>query len=155
MPDETKKETTCPDSQSADESPFGNVVDDAPVASVQARDANEKDTQGIGGAGDGSDTDAPEDLKVVVSMRGDKATIGVQCPSSDPHVESFDEADLNGLAREIWAVTERAKAKWQETPKNPAYARPAPLARRRNQRRRGAAQDATAETQEQQTLRLF
>ena len=70
MPDETKKETTCPDSQSADESPFGNVVDDAPVASVQARDANEKDTQGIGGAGDGSDTDAPEDLKVVVLHEG-------------------------------------------------------------------------------------
>ena len=159
MPDETVKETTCPDTQSAEESLFGNAVDDAPVAAAQAQDANEHYTQGAAGVEAEPDTeaqtDAPENLKVVVSIRGDKATIGVQRPSSDPHVESFDEADLNGLAREISAVTERAKAKWQEMPKHPAYARPAPPRRRRDQRRRGAAQGATVETQEQQTLRLF
>ena len=159
MSEETVKETTYPYTQRADEGLFGDAVDDAPAAAAQALDANEQDTQGPVGAEDTSyieaQTDAPEDLKVVVSIKGGRATIGVQRPSSDPHVESFEEADLNGLAREISAVAERAKAKWQETPKHPAYVRPAPSGRRRNQRRRESVQGATTEAQEQQTLRLF
>ena len=37
----------------------------------------------------GDDTEPAEDLKVVVSIKGGRATIGVQRPSSDPHIESF------------------------------------------------------------------
>ena len=75
-----------------------------------------------------------------------------------PHIETFgtwrDRVD-DGVP----AVIERARARWEETPKHPAYERPAPPARRRGRRQQGTAQDATAETQEaetqQQTLRLF
>ena len=86
----------------------------------------------------------------------------MQKPSADPHIETFDDHDLTGLAQEVPAVTERARARWEETPKHPAYERPAPPPKRRNRRQQGAAQNATtadAETQEaeaqQQTLRLF
>ena len=98
-------------------------------------------------------------MKVVVSIKGGRAVIGVQQPSSDPHIETFEDHDLPGLAQEVAAVTERARDKWEEAPKHPAYARPAPPPRRRNRRQQGAAQNANTETQEaetqQQTLRLF
>ena len=94
-------------------------------------------------------TDAAEELKVVVSIKEGRATVGVQQPSSDPHIESFDDSDLSGLALEVAAVAERAKARWEETPKYPAYERPAPPARRRNGR-----QQATTQGEEQEP-RLF
>ena len=170
MPDENGTETTRRDAPSADESLFGDAadkVDDAPAAVVEEQDAEgntEQDVQGVADDGDKPDagepadaeaeTDASEELKVVVSIKGGRATIGVQQPSSDPHIETFDDHDLPALAQEVAAVTERARARWEETPKHPAYERPAPQARRRNRRQQGAAQEATAETQ-QQTLRLF
>ena len=85
----------------------------------------------------GNEADAPEDLKVVVSIKGGRATIGVQKPSSDPHIESFDDHDLTGLAQEALAVVERAKARWEDEPKHPAHVRPAPPARRRAPARAG------------------
>ncbi len=100
-----------------------------------------------------------EDLKVVVSIREGSATIGVQRPSSDPHIESFDDPDLSGLAREVSAVIERARAKWEDSPRYPAYTRPNRSTGRRSRREQGPAQDTTAEegaAQDQpQTLRLF
>ena len=175
MPDENGTETTRPDAPSADESLFGDAADkadDAPAAVVEEQDAEgntEQDVQGVADDGDKpeagepadaeAETDASEELKVVVSIKGGRATIGVQQPSSDPHIESFDDADLSGLAQEPPAVVERARARWEEAPKHPAYARPAPPARSRNRRGQGTAQDATAEGEaaeaQQQTLRLF
>ena len=167
MPDENGTETTRSDAPSADESPFGDAPDDAAVeeedsnaAVAEEQDANGETTQ------DGGDPDAageqaapPEELKVVVSIRGDRATIGVQRPSADPHIETFDDADLSELTQDVPAVVERARARWDEAPKYPAYERPAPPARRRNRRGQRATQDATASAEEeqaqQQTLRLF
>ncbi len=165
MSDEIGKEATRSDAPSANESPFADASDDTPAAVVE-EDSNGKaaqDPQGSDDAGDKPDAEAKadgqEDLKVVVSIKGGRAIIGVQRPSADPHVESFDDADLSGLAQEVPAVTERARARWQETPKYPAYTRPAPPARRRNRRRQGAAQASTAEgeTVREQALtpRLF
>ena len=122
-----------------------------------------QDEQGSGEADEqaaGEETEASEDLKVVVSIKGGRATIGVQQPSSDPHIETFDDLDVSGLTQEVPAVVERARARWEDAPKHPAYARPAPPARRRNRREQGAAQEASTETPEetqaqQQTLRLF
>ena len=100
-----------------------------------------------------------EDLKVVVSIRGCSATIGVQRPSSDPHIESFDDPDLSGLAREVTAVIERARARWEDAPRYFAYTRPTRSTGRGTRREQGPAQDTTAEegaAQDQpQTLRLF
>ncbi len=163
MPDEIGTEATRPDAPSAEESIFGDAGNDAVAEAVEERETDAKDSQDSDDAGEPADAeaenDAAEELKVVVSIKGGRAVIGVQQPSSDPHIETFDDTDLPALAQEVPAVIERARARWEETPKHPAYERPAPPARRRGRRQQGAAQNATAETQEaetqQQTLRLF
>ena len=177
MPDEVGTEATRSDASSADESLFGDPADDKAAPVVQQEDSNEaapdepdggkgeaaQDEQGTGDADDqatGEGTEASEDLKVVVSIKGGRAIIGVQQPSSDPHIETFDDLDVSGLTQEVPAVVERAKARWEDAPKHPAYARPAPPARRRNRRQQGTAQEASTETPEEtqaqpETLRLF
>ena len=163
MPDENGTETTQPDAPDVADSPFGDApdADDAPATVVDERDSGEETGRDAENSADAGENATPsEDLKVVVSIKGSRATIGVQKPSSDPHIETFEGHDLPALAREVPAVTDRAKAKWDETPKHPAYERPAPPAKRRNRRQQGAAQGANAEgeaeqEQEQQTLRLF
>ena len=107
----------------------------------------------------GDETGSSEDLKVVVSIKGGRATIGVQQPSSDPHIESFDDPDLSGLAQEVSAVIERARTKWEDEPKHPVHERPAPPARRQPRRGQVPAQAVAAEggadQQQPETLRLF
>ena len=157
MSDENGLEETRSDTPGADESPFGDAPDGA--AAVE-QDANGETAQDGGDPDDAGEQAAPpKDLKVVVSIKGGRATIGVQRPSADPHIETFDAPDLSVLTQETLAVVGRARARWDEAPKYPAYERPAPPARRRNRRGQGAAQDATASAEEeqaqQQTLRLF
>ena len=104
------------------------------------------------------ETAPPEDLKVVVSIKDGRATIGVQRPSSDPHIEPVDGLDLSGLTQEVLAVVERARAKWEDEPKYPAHERPAASTRRRPRREQGSAQDSTEEgeaAQDQPQSRLF
>ena len=155
MPDDNGTKTTRSDAPSVDESLFGEAAEDTEAAVADEQDA-EQDPQG---ADDAEAQDgAPEALKVVVSIKGGRATIGVQQPSSDPHIESFDDLDASGLAREVPAVIERARVKWEDEPKYPAHERPAPPARRRTGRGQGSAQAEAAESeteQQQQTLRLF
>ena len=157
MPDETGTEATRSDAPSVDESLFGDAADDA-AADVQ--DANEETAQDPQHADDaGEQAGSPEDLKVVVSIKGGRATIGVQQPSSDPHIETFDDPDLAGLTQEVLPVIERARARWEDEPKYPAHARPAPPARRRPRSGQGSPQAAAAEggadQQQPETLRLF
>ena len=99
---------------------------------------------------------------MVLSIRGNRATIGVQRPSADPHIESFDDPDLFGLADEFPAVVARAKARWEKEPMHPAYVKPTPPTRQRNRRQQGTPEAVTtdgeteAEQQPQpETLRLF
>ena len=165
MPDEVGTEATRSDAPSADDSLFGDAADDAAAAVDLKEDSKGETTQDGQGSDDageqaaGDETEAAENLKVVVSIKGGRATIGVQQPSSDPHIESFDDADLSGLTQEALAVVERARARWEDEPKHPAHERPAPPARRRTRRSQGAAQAGAAEgeTEQQQpeTLRLF
>ena len=94
------------------------------------------------------------------SVKDGRATIGVQQPSSDPHIESFDDPDLSELSQEVSAVIERARAKWEEAPKYPAHERPAPPAKRRTRREQRSAQASTAvegesDQQQPEALRLF
>ena len=165
MPDDNGMETTRSDASSADDSLFGDAADDTEAAVADEQDANEEvaeDPQGSAAAGEqaaGDETEASENLKVVVSIKGGRATIGVQRPSSDPHIESFDDADLSGLTQEVPAVIERARAKWEDEPRHPAHERPVPPARRQPRRAQGPAQAASAEgeaeQQQPETLRLF
>ena len=83
-------------SPSADDSLFGDAADDTEAAVADEQDA-------------GDETGSSEDLKVVVSVKGGRATIGVQQPSSDPYIESFDDRDLSGLTQEVSAVIERGE----------------------------------------------
>ncbi len=156
MSDEVGTEAARSDAPSADESLFGDATDDATPAAVEEEDSR-GDTAQEPQISD--DAGQPEDLKVVVSIKGGRAIIGVQQPSSDPHIESFDDPDLSGLTQEVPAVIERARAKWEDEPRHPAHARPDPPARRRTRRGQGAAQTSTAEggadQQQPETLRLF
>ena len=127
---------------------------------AEEQDANEETEQNPQDVEDAEEeAGQPEDLKVVVSIKGGRATIGVQRPSSDPHIESFDDQDLSGLTQEVPAVIERARARWEEEPKHPAHERPAPQARRQPRRSQAAAQAGTAEgvtePEQSETLRLF
>ena len=173
MPDENGTEATRSDAPSVDDRPA------APVEGEDAKDKDEQDPQGSddaaaekpqeaqdsGDAGEPADDEAKaaadepaqsEDLKVVVSIKGGRAIIGVQKSTADPHIATFEYRNLSDLAQEILAVTESARARWEDAPKHPAYERPAPPARRRNRRQQGAARGATAdEAEQQQTLRLF
>ena len=157
MPDEVGTETTRSDAPSADESLLGDAPDDA---AADEQDANEECAQDPQGSDDAEEqAGQPENLKVVVSVKGGRATIGVQQPSSDPHIETFDDPDLSGLTQEVSAVIERARAKWEDEPKYPAHERPAPPARRRTRREQGSAQapnaEGEADQQQPETLRLF
>ena len=157
MTDEVGTEATRSDAPSADDSLFGDAAgDDAADAVAEEQDADEGTEQDGQGPEDAEtndaeveaeqgqegatkagepdtegETDASEELKVVVSIKEGRATIGVQRPSSDPHIESFDDHDLPGLTQEVSAVIERARARWEESPNHPAYERPAPDFRRR------------------------
>ena len=106
-----------------------------------------------------AETTPLEDLKVVVSIREGRASIGVQRPSSDPYIESFVDREVSELAQEVPAVIERARTRWEDAPKHPAYARPTASTGRRPRREQGAAQDSAAEgraVQDQpQALKLF
>ena len=158
MSDEVGTETTRSDALSADESLFGDKADDAAAAAADEQDADKEAEQDPQGSDDAGEQAAPpEDLKVVVSIKGGRATIGVQRPSADPHIESFDDPDLSELTQEALAVVERARARWEDDPRHPAHVRPAPPARRRARRGQGAAQAAEEEAAQQQpeTLRLF
>ena len=162
MPDETGTEETRSEAPSADESLFGDAADDAADDEQNANEETAQDPQGSDDAEEqavGDETEAPEDVKVVVSIKGGRATIGVQQPSSDPYIESFDDQDLSGLTQEVSAVIERARAKWEDELRYPAHARPAPPARRQARRGQGSAQaeaaEGAADQQQPETLRLF
>ncbi len=104
MLDEIVTETTRPDAPGADKSLFGDAEDETPP-SAEEQDADKEaaqEPQGSDNAGDGADTetqtDASEELKVVVSIKRGRAVIGVQQPSSDPYIETFEDHDLPALA---------------------------------------------------------
>ena len=152
-----------------EEFPFGGAAGDV---DAEAPDEPDTDTETAddepGVAEDAGEQAAPaeteplEGLKVVLSIRGTRATIGVQRPSADPHIESFDDPDLFGLAEEFPAVVARAQARWKEEPRHPAYVKPAPAPRQRNRRQQEPATEAVTddgEVEQQQSqpekLRLF
>ena len=150
--------------------PVGGASEEMDADVADEPDAHAEDGAGKPGVADVADAseeqpapagkETTEDLKVVLSIRGNRATIGVQRPSADPHIESFDDPDLFGLADEFPAVVARAKARWEDEPMHPAYDKPAPKARRRNRREQApAAETAIGEGEMEQSqpenLRLF
>ena len=79
MPDDNGTEATRADAPSVDESLFGEAAEDTEAAVADEQDADEETAQDPQGADDAEAQDgAPEDLKVVVSIKGGRATIGVK-----------------------------------------------------------------------------
>ena len=158
MPDETGTETTRPDTPVADGSLFGDAEDYGAAAIADEEDSGEETAQE---ASDDAEEQAGqlEDLKVVVSIKGGRVTIGVQRTSCDPHIESFDDQDPSGLAWRVSEVLERARAKWEDEPKHPTHERPAPPDGRQNRRGQGSARasrsEAEGDQQQPHTLSLF
>ena len=126
MPNENETEATRSDALSAAESLFGDTTADQTVAVAEEEDSKnetEQDSQGSE-VGEGQtaedEVSPPEDLKVVMSIKDGRATVGVQRPSSDPYIEPVDATELSGVTQEVLAVVERARAKWEDAPKYPA-----------------------------------
>ena len=165
MSDENGTETTRSDALSAAESLFGDTPADKTVAIAKEEDSKnetEQDSQGSEVTEDQTaegEASPTEDLKIVVSIKDGRATIGVQRPSSDPHIEACHDPDLSRLTQEVLAVIERARARWEDEPKYPTHERPASPARRRGRREQRSAQASTAEEradqQQPEALRLF
>ena len=148
--------------EAAGEVPAGDATDDAgDVETAGEPDGDTQTTEEPEAADDTgeqpttAETESSEELKVVLSIRGNRATIGVQCPSADPHIESFDDPDLFGLADEFPAVVARAKARWEDEPMHPAYVKPATPARRQRRREQAPTKEGETEQPQPETLRLF
>ena len=177
MPNENETEASGKDALNAYESLFGGEEPGANDVVTKEQDAKTETGQDKRGSQVSDDRGGPdesvpaeeqtdddkasptEDLKVVLAIKDGRATIGVQGPSSDPHIESFDGPDLSGLAQEVPAVIERARARWEDEPKYPAHARSTPSTRGRGRREQSSAKDSTAEGDAAQpqpeTLKLF
>ena len=85
MTDEIGTETTLPDALSVAESLFGDGPDNEAAAVAEDQEANEEtgqDRQGPDGVEE--QAGAQEELKVVLSIKGDRATIGVQATFVGP-----------------------------------------------------------------------
>ena len=85
MPDEVGTEATRSDAPSVDESLFAEAADDTADDTADAVAAEEDSKGGTAEepqVSDNAEDDGapPEDLKVVVSIKGGRATIGVQQP---------------------------------------------------------------------------
>ena len=70
------------------------------------------------------------DIKIVVNIKGDRATIGVQSPDTDPVLEIIAIANQEDALQEAFVaatdLVERAQQRWAASPKDPAYHRPPP-----------------------------
>ena len=103
--------------------------------------------------------DPSKDLKVVVSLKGGITTVGVQRHEVDPYIESFAHDGLEGVLEEIVPVVERATARWGDSPKNPAYSRPASSSGGRQTggqgRRTASSGNATRKTPGLRQTKLF
>jgi hypothetical protein len=77
-----------------------------------------------------------DELKIVIALKGNKASIGAQAPNSDP-IFSMVDGDLSVALARVPGLVDEAKRQWEtnqrypkcETPL-PSQAQPAPIVRR-------------------------
>ena len=60
------------------------------------------------------------ELKIIISMRGQNATLGIQKPGTDPHLETL-QGDLTDVLREIPDILERVSRRWMISPRHPEH----------------------------------
>jgi hypothetical protein len=66
-----------------------------------------------------------EELKVVISLKGDKSSVGVQAPECDPVFFSL-EGDLKAALKAVPGFVDQAKARWEKSRLNPKCETPLP-----------------------------
>jgi len=64
------------------------------------------------------------ELKIVITLKGNRALVGIQGSDTDPVLEPVEAPTLEDALAAVPGVVERARARWAATPKNPAYQRP-------------------------------
>jgi hypothetical protein len=66
-----------------------------------------------------------DELKVVISLKGDKASVGVQAPGCDPVLFSL-EGDLKTALKAVPKFVGEAKTRWETSKLNPKCETPLP-----------------------------
>lgn len=66
-----------------------------------------------------------DELKVVIALKGDKASVGVQAPECDPAFFSL-EGDLRTTLKAVPKFVEEAKTRWEASKLNPKCESPLP-----------------------------
>lgn len=64
------------------------------------------------------------ELKLVLHLKGDRALVGVQQQGTDPIVEPVPAATLEELLGAVPGLVARARERWAQSPRNPAYQGP-------------------------------
>ena len=160
MPDDNGTEATRSDAPSVDESLFGDAADDAAAAVADEQDANKETEQEPEGSDDADEqAGAPEDLKVVVSIKGrqghHRGATDLVRPAyrvvRRPRPIGADPRDPGGGRTGESQVGRRTQVSGARETRSPA--------RRQNRRGQAAAQtgatEGGADEQQPETLRLF
>ncbi|MCK4299479.1 MAG: hypothetical protein KAX80_08095 [Planctomycetes bacterium] len=66
-----------------------------------------------------------EEIKVVIILKDNRGSIGVQAPDCDPALEVF-EGSLQAALERVPGLTEEALSRWAETPRYPKCESPLP-----------------------------
>ncbi len=90
----------------------------------------EKTQKATEGATTPAPADAPDELKVVVTLKGRRAIVSVGAPECDPviqlvEVQGEDDPLLGALAC-VAGIREEARTKWTTAKRNPAHKEPTP-----------------------------
>ena len=68
---------------------------------------------------------ASTELKVVITLQGNRAVVGVKSPDCDPIFTTL-EGDMAAVLSQVPALIESANAKWDANPQNPKANLPEP-----------------------------
>ena len=66
-----------------------------------------------------------DELKIVISLKGNKASVGVQAPECDPAFFGL-EGDLSAALTAVPAFVEQARTRWQTAKQYPKCTSPLP-----------------------------
>ena len=66
-----------------------------------------------------------DELKLVIVLKGDKASVGVQAPECDPALFSF-QGDLRATLKAVPGFVAEAKTRWETSKLNPKCETPLP-----------------------------
>ena len=71
----------------------------------------------------------PEYLRIIITLRDGRGSIGVKRFGWDPYMATMTDSDLANALALVPEVLAAADARWQERHQNPKYTRPAPVLR--------------------------